>query len=98
MCNSSDTAVIRICASCRFVFDTRLQELSPECPVCYFGSYGARYVLGKNYYSYLKHQKEHKELVREKYAGLAEYEINKNIKKFKERITAQVFNKLGIIV
>lgn len=98
MCNSTSTAVIRMCASCRFVFDIRLQERSPNCPVCGYGSYGARYVLGKNYYSYLKHQKGHKKLIRDRYADIAEYEINKNIKKFKEKITDQVFSKLGIIV
>lgn len=47
-------AILRVCASCEWVF--RLP--APDgCPKCQFGHYGARYVYGNRAYRYEKTQK-----------------------------------------
>jgi len=50
--NSPKSAVIRVCASCEWVYDTRKQTTT-DCPLCGFASYGARSVYGKRCYKYL---------------------------------------------
>ena len=47
-------AKLRCCASCEWIFSS---ELHQECPMCGFGSYGARYVYGNKAYTY-KHTQE----------------------------------------
>jgi hypothetical protein len=51
-------AKIRICASCEWVYS---REVSDECPICGFASYGARYVLGKNYHKELTRQQPYRD-------------------------------------
>lgn len=52
----SQTANLRVCASCEFIFRKSDQDGSPECPDCGFGSYGARYVYGDSAYKFAETQ------------------------------------------
>lgn len=93
--NNQKNAFIRICASCQFVFDSRLTD-SISCPVCDFGSYGARFVLGSNYQIEKKLQRPHRSLIASKYLHLINVEVDKNINKYHESIKKTVFDKLGM--
>lgn len=52
------TCKLRVCARCEWIFKTKV---CPACPVCGFGSYGARWVYGKRAYTYAKTQKPWKD-------------------------------------
>ncbi len=52
--SSKRLVVLRVCASCEWVF--KIQGEDPSCPKCNFGSYGARYVYGNKAYTYAKTQ------------------------------------------
>jgi len=52
------TQVLRVCASCEWIFKVTEHEM---CPKCGFGSYGARYVYGDKAYRYAKTQKPWKD-------------------------------------
>ncbi|ALY07066.1 hypothetical protein VmeM32_00075 [Vibrio phage vB_VmeM-32] len=51
----SKTAKIRVCATCEWIFDS---TISNQCEMCHnsVGSYGARWVYGKNYLTLYKNQ------------------------------------------
>ena len=49
-------ALLRVCASCEWVFKLAHKEVSTECPLCGFASYGARRVYGKKAQRYLRSQ------------------------------------------
>jgi len=49
----SKTAVLRVCASCEWVFKSTEHE---DCPECGFAHYGARYVYGDRAYVYARTQ------------------------------------------
>jgi hypothetical protein len=47
-------AILRVCASCEWIFKLPAPE---GCPKCQFGHYGARYVYGNRAYVYARTQK-----------------------------------------
>jgi predicted nucleic acid-binding Zn-ribbon protein len=49
-------AILRVCASCEWVFKRTSKTDSEGCPKCGFGHYGARFVYGDKAYRYLKTQ------------------------------------------
>lgn len=65
---------LRTCASCEWVF--KAKDNDPTCPMCGFGSYGARYVYGNKAYRYSKTQKPWKDKKMQKY----EWELNSLIR------------------
>ncbi len=48
-------AVLRVCASCEWIFDFH-KNAGTGCPMCRFGSYGAHYVYGQRCYTYARTQ------------------------------------------
>lgn len=70
-------AVLRTCASCEWVF--KMVDDDPECPKCKFGSYGAKYVYGKQAYTYARTQKPWKEKKMFSYEMKLEGEINESL-------------------
>jgi hypothetical protein len=50
-------ADLRCCASCEYIFSVKEFFGSVECPVCHYGTYGARFVHGDRAYYYKKTQK-----------------------------------------
>ena len=55
---SKHTAVLRVCASCEWVFR---KAVCTDCPKCGFASYGARFVYGDKAYSYERTQRPWKD-------------------------------------
>lgn len=49
-------ALLRICASCEFIFRWKQRTVVEDCPLCGFGSYSARWVLGTSCYRQEKTQ------------------------------------------
>lgn len=67
-------ARIRVCATCEWIFDS---AISSRCGMCNnsIGSYGARWVYGKNYLTLYKHQTPWREKQLAKVAFRIEQEI-----------------------
>jgi hypothetical protein len=54
---TQQSADLRCCASCEFIYSHKEFYKPKGCPVCGFATYGAYYVHGKRAYSYKKSQK-----------------------------------------
>jgi hypothetical protein len=65
-------AVLRVCASCEWIFRRTEYE---ECPKCGFAHYGARFVYGDKAYRYLVTQKPWFDKKMEVYASGLRQEI-----------------------
>ena len=74
------SVVIRVCASCEWVF----KSTDPTCPKCAFGSYGARFVYGNKCYAYLKNQKPWKDRKLVDYERKLNSEIQQHIEELKK--------------
>lgn len=53
----SKYAMLRVCASCEWIFKRDKETDQNGCPKCLFGHYGARYVYGRKAYRYAQTQK-----------------------------------------
>jgi dihydrofolate reductase len=71
-------AVLRVCASCRWIFRWEPGTEDKGCPKCQFGHYGARYVFGKKAYRHEKTQEPWKQDKLWKYRLELEKEIDES--------------------
>ena len=55
--NPKRLALLRVCASCEWVFKLEHKKVSTKCPLCESDSRGARQVYGENAQWYLRTQK-----------------------------------------
>lgn len=57
----SNKAKLRCCASCEWIYKDCESSDDDGCPLCNFGSYGARHVFGDDCYKYQYSQKPWKD-------------------------------------
>lgn len=67
--------MLRVCASCEWIFRILSENKTNECPKCGFGHYSARYVYGQKAYVFAKTQ---------------EPWVNKKLNEYHQKLLAEI--------
>lgn len=78
-------ALLRVCASCEWVFKAAPGMPDSGCPKCGFGHYGAHYVYGKRAYRYATTQEPWIRQKMDSYGALLQKEIRESTEALPQR-------------